>query len=65
MRDAELDLEYCHVLAPFTGRIGARQVSLGSLVAGSRAATSPTTLLTTLGLARSLYLDFDMSDLIS
>ena len=62
MRDAELDLEYCHVLAPFTGRIGARQVSLGSLVAGSRAATSPTTLLTTLVSLDPLYLDFDMSE---
>ena len=62
VRDAELDLEYCHVLAPFTGRIGARQVSLGSLVAGSRAATSPTTLLTTLVSLDPLYLDFDMSE---
>src|ERR1700758_211785 len=26
IRDAELDLEYCRVRAPFTGRIGARQV---------------------------------------
>src|SRR5258705_4449593 len=48
VRDAELDLEYCRVSAPFTGRIGARQVSIGSLVAGSRAATSPTPLLATL-----------------
>jgi RND family efflux transporter MFP subunit len=62
VRDAELDLEYCHVLAPFTGRIGARQVSIGSLVAGSRAATSPTTLLTTLVSLDPLYLDFDMSE---
>jgi membrane fusion protein, multidrug efflux system len=62
VRDAELDLEYCRVLAPFTGRIGARQVSLGSLVAGSRAATSPTTLLTTLVSLDPLYLDFDMSE---
>jgi multidrug efflux system membrane fusion protein len=62
MRDAELDLEYCRVLAPFTGRIGARQVSIGSLVAGSRAATSPTTLLTTLVSLDPLYLDFDMSE---
>jgi multidrug efflux system membrane fusion protein len=62
VRDAELDLEYCHVLAPFSGRIGARQVSLGSLVAGSRAATSPTTLLTTLVSLDPLYLDFDMSE---
>jgi membrane fusion protein, multidrug efflux system len=60
--DAELDLEYCRVLAPFTGRIGARQVSIGSLVAGSRAATSPTTLLATLVSLDPLYLDFDMSE---
>jgi RND family efflux transporter MFP subunit len=50
------------VRAPFTGRIGARQVSIGSLVAGSRAATSPTTLLTTLVSLDPLYLDFDMSE---
>jgi membrane fusion protein, multidrug efflux system len=62
VRDAELDLEYCRVLAPFTGRIGARQVSIGSLVAGSRAATSPTTLLATLVSLDPLYLDFDMSE---
>jgi membrane fusion protein, multidrug efflux system len=62
VRDAELDLEYCHVVAPFTGRIGARQVSIGSLIAGSRAATSPTTLLATLVSLDPLYLDFDMSE---
>jgi membrane fusion protein, multidrug efflux system len=62
IRDAELDLEYCRVQAPFTGRIGARQVSVGSLVAGSRASTSPTTLLATLVSLDPLYLDFDMSE---
>jgi multidrug efflux system membrane fusion protein len=62
IRDAELDLEYCRVTAPFTGRIGARQVSIGSLVAGSRAAVSPTTLLATLVSLDPLYLDFDMSE---
>jgi RND family efflux transporter MFP subunit len=62
IRDAELDLEYCRVRAPFTGRIGARQVSIGSLVAGSRASTSPTTLLATLVSLDPLYLDFDMSE---
>jgi len=62
IRDAELDLEYCRVRAPFSGRIGARQISIGSLVAGSRAATSPTTLLTTLVSLDPLYLDFDMSE---
>jgi multidrug efflux system membrane fusion protein len=62
IRDAELDLEYSQVRAPFTGRIGARQVSIGGLVAGSRAATSPTTLLATLVSLDPLYLDFDMSE---
>jgi multidrug efflux system membrane fusion protein len=62
IRDAQLDLEYCRVTAPFTGRIGARQVSIGSLVAGSRAAVSPTTLLATLVSLDPLYLDFDMSE---
>jgi multidrug efflux system membrane fusion protein len=62
IRDAQLDLEYCRITAPFTGRIGARQVSIGSLVAGSRAAVSPTTLLATLVSLDPIYLDFDMSE---
>jgi membrane fusion protein, multidrug efflux system len=62
VRDAQLDLEYCRVTAPFAGRIGARQVSIGGLVAGSRAAVSPTTLLATLVSLDPLYLDFDMSE---
>src|SRR6266404_2464502 len=40
IRDAQLDIEYCHITAPFTGRIGARLVSIGSLIAGSRPAHS-------------------------
>ncbi len=62
IRDAQLDIEYCRITAPFTGRIGARLVSVGSLIAGSRAATSPTTLLTTLVSLDPIYLDFDMSE---
>ena len=62
IRDAQLDIEYCHITAPFTGRIGARLVSIGSLIAGSRAATSPTTLLATLVSLDPIYLDFDMSE---
>ena len=62
IRDAQLDLEYCQITAPFAGRIGARLVSIGSLVAGSRAATSPTTLLTTIVSLDPIYLDFDMSE---
>ncbi|PWT88593.1 MAG: efflux transporter periplasmic adaptor subunit [Proteobacteria bacterium] len=62
IRDAQLDLEYTRITAPFTGRIGARLVSIGSLIAGSRGASSPTTLLTTLVSLDPLYLDFDMSE---
>jgi RND family efflux transporter MFP subunit len=62
IRDAELDLEYSRITAPFTGRIGAHLVSVGGLIAGSRAATSPTTLLTTLVSLDPIYLDFDMSE---
>jgi RND family efflux transporter MFP subunit len=62
IRDAQLDLDYSRVVAPFTGRISARQVSLGSLIAGSRAGVSPTTLLATLVSLDPIYLDFDMSE---
>src|SRR5204862_851321 len=62
IRDAQLDIEYCHITAPFSGRIGARQVSIGSLIAGGRAAASPTTLLATLVSLDPIYLDFDMSE---
>jgi membrane fusion protein, multidrug efflux system len=62
IRDAQLDLEYTRITAPFTGRIGARVVSIGSLIAGSRGASSPTTLLTTLVSLDPIYLDIDMSE---
>src|SRR6266849_6088350 len=62
IRDAEFDLEHCRITAPFTGRIGTHLVSAGNLIAGSRTATSPTTLLTTLVSLDPIYLDFDMSE---
>jgi RND family efflux transporter MFP subunit len=62
IRDAEFDLEHCHITAPFTGRIGTHLVSVGNLIAGSRAATSPTTLLATLVSLDPIWLDFDMSE---
>lgn len=61
-RDAQFDVEHCRILAPFAGRIGKHLVSVGSLIAGSRAATSPTTLLTTLVSLDPIYLDFEMSE---
>src|ERR1700761_1475621 len=60
--DAELDLEYSRVTAPFTGRIGARQVSIGGLISGSRAGVSATPLLATLVSLDPIYLNFDMSE---
>ena len=62
VHDARFDLEHTRISAPFTGRIGNHNVSVGNLVAGSRAATSPTTLLTTLVSLDPIYLDFDMSE---
>ena len=62
IHNAQLDLEYCHVTAPFTGRIGAHQVSVGSLVTGSRGGTGANTLLTSLVSLDPIHLDFDMSE---
>ena len=62
IRDAQFDLEHCRITAPFTGRIGTHLVSVDNLIAGSRAATSPTTLLATLVSFDPIYLDFDMSE---
>jgi multidrug efflux system membrane fusion protein len=62
IRDAQFDLEHCRIIAPFTGRIGTHLVSVGNLIAGSRAATSPTTLLATLVSLDPIYLDIDMSE---
>ena len=62
IRDAEFDLEHCRIKAPFNGRVGTHLVSVGNLIAGSRAATSPTTLLATLVSLNPIYLNFDISE---
>ena len=62
IRDAQFDLGHCRITAPFTGRMGKHLVSVGNLIAGSRTATSPTTLLATLVSLDPIYLDFDMSE---
>jgi len=62
VRDARFDLDHCRITAPFTGRIGTHLVSVGNLVSGSRAGTSPTTLLATLVSIDPIYLNFDMSE---
>src|SRR6267378_5651312 len=62
VRDALFDVNHTRITAPFTGRIGSHLVSVGNLVAGSRAGTSPTTLLATLVSVDPIYLNFDMSE---
>jgi multidrug efflux system membrane fusion protein len=62
IRDAAFDLQHCNIVAPFSGRIGAHQVSVGSLIAGSRFASAPTTLLAILVSLNPIYLNFDMSE---
>jgi RND family efflux transporter MFP subunit len=62
IRDARFDLDRCRITAPFTGRIGTHLVSVGNLIAGSRAATSPTTLLATLVSLDPTWVNFDMSE---
>jgi RND family efflux transporter MFP subunit len=62
VRDARFDLNHTRITAPFTGRIGTHLVSVGNLIAGSRTAASPTTLLATLVSIDPIYLNFDMSE---
>jgi RND family efflux transporter MFP subunit len=62
LHDARFDLDRTKIYAPFTGRIGTHLVSAGNLIAGSRAASSPTTLLTTLVSLDPIWLNFDMSE---
>lgn len=61
-RDAQFDLDRCRIVAPFTGRVGTHLVSVGNLIAGSRAGGSATTLLATLVSIDPIYLNFDMSE---
>ncbi|WP_431258514.1 efflux RND transporter periplasmic adaptor subunit [Roseateles chitinivorans] len=60
--DAQFDLDHCRITAPFKGRIGTHLVSLGTLIAGSRAGGSATTLLATLVSVDPIYASFDLSE---
>src|SRR6202035_5102274 len=62
VRDARFDLDQGRVTAPFSRRLGTHLVSVANLIAGSRAAASPTTLLATLVSIDPIYLNFDMSE---
>jgi len=60
IRSAQLDLEFSQIRAPVSGRIGAHQVSVGSLISGSAATASG--LLATIVTLDPVHLDFDMSE---
>jgi RND family efflux transporter MFP subunit len=56
LRRAQLDLEFTHITAPVTGRIGRHQVSIGNLISGGEANS---TLLTTVVSLDPIYFYFD------
>lgn len=60
IRSAQLNLEFSRITAPFDGRIGAHQVSVGALVTGGSGAGS--TLLANIVSLNPIHLDFDMSE---
>ncbi len=58
VRNAELDLEFTQIRAPFAGRIGDRKIDIGNLVSGGGAAT----LLATIVTQDPIYFEFDGSE---
>jgi RND family efflux transporter MFP subunit len=61
LRDAELSLQFTRVTAPISGRISAKQVSVGNLVTGGPTVSAPT-LLTTIVSQDPIQFTFDMSE---
>jgi RND family efflux transporter MFP subunit len=58
---AQLNIEFAQIVAPFSGRVSRRHVSIGSLITGGPGATSATELTTIVSLD-PIYLDFDLSE---
>src|SRR5260221_2410614 len=58
---AQLHLEFTRIVAPFSGRVSRRHVSIGSLITGCPGAGGSTELTTIVSLD-PVYLDFDMSE---
>ncbi|BAE52228.1 efflux RND transporter periplasmic adaptor subunit [Paramagnetospirillum magneticum] len=61
VRDAELNLQFTRVTAPISGRIGAKQVSIGNLVTGGPTVASPT-LLSTIVSQDPIHVTFDLTE---
>jgi len=60
IRKAELDVEFSRVVAPISGHISRREVSVGNLVSGGGG--DGNTLLTTIVSVDPIYFVFDMSE---
>jgi RND family efflux transporter MFP subunit len=60
IRSAQLNLEFSRITAPFDGRIGAHQVSVGALISGGNGGNN--TLLANIVSLNPIHLDFDMSE---
>jgi RND family efflux transporter MFP subunit len=61
VREAELNLQFTRITAPISGRISARQISVGNLVTAG-GSSGGGTLLTTIVSQDPLYFSFDMSE---
>ena len=61
VRQAELNMQWTHVVAPISGRVSAHRVSIGNLIGGGQSGGTPT-LLTTIVSENPIYLDFDMGE---
>ena len=60
LKAAQLNVEFSHVLAPITGRVGRHLVSVGNLVQGGD--NSASTLLTTIVSLDPIYIYFDVDE---
>ncbi len=60
IHSAQLNLEFSRITAPFDGRIGAHQVSVGALITGGSGGGN--TLLANMVSLNPIHLDFDMSE---
>ena len=60
LKAAQLNIEFTHVLAPITGRVGRHLISVGNLVQGGD--NGPSTLLTTIVSMDPIYVYFDVDE---
>jgi membrane fusion protein, multidrug efflux system len=60
LKAAQLNVEFSHVLAPITGRVGRHLISVGNLVQGGD--NSASTLLTTIVSLDPIYIYFDVDE---